>query len=100
MGRSRPVAGAKNGGTTHACPAAIRLPLDRHRALALRPWRCLMKQSDTFLRTEGDGFFRRNAAGLARLERNGDDDPVLKAIESLALRPKRVLEIGCSNGWR
>ena len=59
-----------------------------------------MKQSEAFLRSEGDGFYRRNAAGLARMESYGSTDPVLRALDSLGLRPKRALEVGCSNGWR
>ncbi len=47
----------------------------------------------------------RNGEGKAWLTRNKDklpveDDPVLQAIRALKLKPTRVLEVGCANGWR
>lgn len=53
-----------------------------------------MKQKDRFMMGEGDAWFNRNR------ERLGLRDPVTEVIEELKLSPKRVLEIGCSNGWR
>ncbi len=54
-----------------------------------------MNQSDAFLSGEGDAWFQRNRDKL------GKRDPVSDLLGLLPLiRPKRVLEIGCSNGWR
>ncbi len=53
-----------------------------------------MRQSDIFLRGEGDRWLERNRADL------GKNDPVAQIIHRLGIRPLNVLEIGCSNGWR
>src|SRR5262245_9036553 len=53
-----------------------------------------MKQADMFLGGEGDAFYERNK-DKPRLP-----DPVITAIETLNLKPKRVLELGCGTGWR
>jgi len=54
-----------------------------------------MSQSDTFLNGEGDAWYHRNK------EKLGKRDPVGDLLGLLPLiRPKRVLEVGCSNGWR
>jgi SAM-dependent methyltransferase len=54
-----------------------------------------MNQSDLFLSGEGDLWFARNKDKL------GESDPVcaLLALRP-AIHPKRVLEVGCANGWR
>ena len=52
-----------------------------------------MKQSDIFAESEGDAWLERNRALVGR-------DPVSEAIDHLGLKPQRVLEIGCANGWR
>ena len=59
-----------------------------------------MKQSEIFLRTEGDVFHRRNQSGLAEFGAGAREDEVIRCLRALALNPRRVLEIGCSNGWR
>ncbi len=51
------------------------------------------------MRSEGDAYYRRNAAqdiGPARL----DDDPPLRVLRRLSLAPRRVLEVGSADGWR
>ncbi len=53
-------------------------------------------QKRAFISEEGDRWFERNAAALE----NKADDVVLSAIDKIGLRPTRVLEIGCANGWR
>lgn len=54
-----------------------------------------MSQSNTFLSGEGDAWFHRNR------EKLGKRDPVSDLLGLLPLiRPKRVLEVGCANGWR
>jgi SAM-dependent methyltransferase len=57
------------------------------------------RQKDAFLASDGDAWYRRNHDKLALL-REGGQDRVLTAIDALSLRPQRVLEIGCSDGWR
>jgi SAM-dependent methyltransferase len=52
-----------------------------------------MKQADIFAESEGDAWLERNRALVGR-------DPVGEAIDHLGLKPQRVLEIGCANGWR
>ena len=59
-----------------------------------------MKQSEIFLRSEGDGFYRRNHRGFTELETRAQDDQIVQCVKTLALNPKRILEIGFSNGWR
>lgn len=54
-----------------------------------------MNQSDIFLSSEGDAWYARNKNKL------GLKDPVCALLDLLPLiRPKRVLEVGCANGWR
>jgi SAM-dependent methyltransferase len=54
-----------------------------------------LKQKRAFSEGEGDAWFDRNRAKLGR-----NDDEVKRVVESLQLQPKRILEIGCSNGYR
>lgn len=49
-------------------------------------------QKDIFKKSEGDAWFERNAGHTKEV-----DKVTSKAI---ALKPKSVLEIGCSDGWR
>lgn len=53
-----------------------------------------MKQSEIMMSGEGDAWFTRNCDKL------GQHDPVSDVIESIGIKPKSVLEIGCANGWR
>lgn len=59
-----------------------------------------VKQSEIFLHSEGDGFHRRNQSGLAEFGAGARDDEVIRCLRTLALKPRRIVEIGCSNGWR
>ena len=52
-----------------------------------------MAQRDVFRAGEGNEWFRRNESAITP-----DGDPVLKVLADL--KPKRLLEVGCSNGWR
>lgn len=52
-------------------------------------------QARAFLKGEGKAWLERNKDKLTP-----KDDPILKAIEDNKLKPERVLEIGCANGWR
>lgn len=56
-----------------------------------------MIQDKIFFKKEGDNWFERNRE-LVRA--NNLLDPALWLIEQYRLKPKRVLEIGASNGWR
>lgn len=53
-----------------------------------------MRQADVFLNGEGDAWLDRNRAKL------GGRDPVSEVIDRLGIKPGRVLEVGCSDGWR
>lgn len=68
-------------------------------AVPSRLARARRTQRDVFVRSEGDAYYRRNAArdtGPARL----DDDPPLRVLRGLSIHPQRVLEIGSADGWR
>lgn len=55
----------------------------------------MIKQSQVFLAGEAKQWLNRNKD---KIDVKGD--PVLKMIEQAGLKPKRVLEIGCADGWR
>src|SRR6185503_19066260 len=59
----------------------------------------MKSQESIFSATEGDQYYSRNKALYLKKDW-GHDDPALRAIARLHLCPRRVLEIGCSNGWR
>jgi SAM-dependent methyltransferase len=61
-----------------------------------------MKQSQKarFLEGEADAYFARNKSVLAKDEAIAAQDPVLPVLERIKPFPRRVLEIGCANGWR
>lgn len=56
-----------------------------------------MTQKNVFLDGEGDAWFRRNQATVTA---PGRDDRVPDLVERIAGKPRRVLEVGSSNGWR
>ncbi len=53
------------------------------------------KQEDIFLSFEGDNWFERNKEALTKR-----DDLVVFLLDLYRIKPSRVLEIGCSNGYR
>lgn len=57
-----------------------------------------MEQGKIFKQTEGDNWFRRNR-GMFNRERL-KTDVVLGIIRLFDIQPKRVLELGCVNGYR
>ncbi len=57
-------------------------------------------QRGAFLAGEGDAWFRRNHVTAEALEQRAAEDPLLRCLERAPVRPGRVLEIGCSDGWR
>jgi ubiquinone/menaquinone biosynthesis C-methylase UbiE len=56
----------------------------------------MTRQKTSFLETEGDGYFIRNASKLVPR----GDDPVVAAILRLGVRATAALEIGAANGHR
>lgn len=54
-----------------------------------------MKQSQAFIDGEGEAWLKRNESKLG-----ATNDPALLTMEKYGLKPKKVLEIGCANGWR
>ena len=53
-------------------------------------------QKEIFLSSEGDAWYERNKKSI-----NGKEaDEIINCISELGLAPKKVLEIGCSNGYR
>lgn len=61
-----------------------------------------MGQREVFIATEGNSWFKRNAAALDRNRTAAIadplSDPVIATLEPFPC--VRVLEIGCANGWR
>lgn len=57
-------------------------------------------QRDMFLASEADAFFARNQVDDSGLADRVRDDLVVAALRSRALEPRRVLELGASDGWR
>ena len=55
-----------------------------------------MNQETIFRNGEGDRWNRELLEDGSR----ASHDPVLELIRALRTHPKRVLEVGCSNGWR
>lgn len=55
-----------------------------------------MSQKEIFSTSEGNKYYERNKNKLIC----SHDDPIVQGIAQLELCPKKILEIGCSNGWR
>ncbi len=53
------------------------------------------RQEQVFLDGEGDAWLKRNREKLPV-----KNDPVLKTLAACKIRPNKVLEIGCADGWR
>ena len=58
------------------------------------------RQQRAFLEGEADAWYERNVESLVKAERPDIPDPVWDAVNAAGLNPPRVLEVGCSNGWR
>lgn len=54
-----------------------------------------MKQTTVFHHGEAEKWYERNKDVLTP-----ENDPVLHAMAACEIKPKSVLEVGCSNGWR
>ncbi|HDX8451339.1 class I SAM-dependent methyltransferase [Aeromonas hydrophila] len=57
-----------------------------------------MNQKDIFIKQEGNSWYERNKHGY--IHKKIQDDLVFKALQQVNFNPKRILEIGCANGWR
>jgi len=57
-----------------------------------------MGQDEVFKAFEGDNYFNRNKMDLK--QKNLKNDIVLKMINLFNIAPKKVLELGCANGYR
>ena len=55
-----------------------------------------MSQEDIFYNTEGDNWFHRNSDKIKGI----DDDDIVEYLKENNLFPKKILEIGCANGYR
>ncbi len=53
------------------------------------------RQSDIFLKSEGEAWYNRNHAKI-----DMENDPILGAIEEAGIKPRSVFEVGCSRGYR
>jgi len=56
-----------------------------------------IEQKKIFMNSEGDQWFNRNE-NLYDLQHKGKDDKIVQTLKFIELFPKKVLEIGCSNG--
>ena len=59
-----------------------------------------MNQDHIFLDKEGDNWFSRNERELSFAHDSDKKDWIMFALQTYGIEPKKVLEIGCSNGWR
>lgn len=53
-----------------------------------------MRQADIFMQSEGGAWLERNR------DKHTTPDPVAEMIETMKIKPNRVLEVGCADGWR
>lgn len=58
----------------------------------------MKKQKEIFYKSEADNWFLRNYSS-SKIEQN-KDCIILKSLKDLNILPKKILEIGCSNGIR
>ena len=56
----------------------------------------MSSQKSIFLTEEGDAWFRRNRLS----DPKPAPDSVVSAMNEFGLKPNKLLEIGCSDGWR
>lgn len=57
-----------------------------------------MKQKNVFMKEEADAWYERNKFCIN--QKALSNDPIFIALQSIGNQPKRILEIGCANGWR
>jgi ubiquinone/menaquinone biosynthesis C-methylase UbiE len=59
-----------------------------------------MNQDNVFLKSEGDSWFLRNKDKLAKKHDDFANDSIISILKQYSIKPRKILEIGCSNGWR
>ena len=59
-----------------------------------------MNQEKKFFENEGNNWFMRNKRALSDAHDAIKQDWILVMLEKYGIKPHRILEIGCSNGWR
>jgi ubiquinone/menaquinone biosynthesis C-methylase UbiE len=59
-----------------------------------------LNQKKIFLTIEGDEYYERNRKKYDDALKTPNEDPIVQCLFQLDLSPKKVLEIGCGNGWR
>lgn len=59
-----------------------------------------MNQDSIFFDYEGDNWFTRNKDKITKKRSVSSEDQVLKMLGEYGIKPRRILEVGCSNGWR
>lgn len=57
-----------------------------------------MKQKSVFMKEEADAWYERNKFCIN--QKSLSNDPIFIALQNIGYQPKRILEIGCANGWR
>src|SRR5438874_2419417 len=57
-------------------------------------------QDRVFLKSEADNYFRRNEAVFTDPDTVSADMPLQLLNRNAGIRPRKVLEIGCANGFR
>ena len=60
----------------------------------------MVTQKEIFRQSEGDNWHTRNEKRLREYQANPHCDPVLFTLGMVDLLPRRVCEIGASDGWR
>lgn len=56
------------------------------------------EQKDMFINGEGDAWYSRNSN--LDIESRVINDPILKLMDTLGVKPSSVLEVGSAEGWR
>ncbi len=57
----------------------------------------MKKQTDIFYSGEADSWYLRNKDSI---EKRSEEDRIVQKIKEMEISPKRVLEIGCADGFR
>lgn len=58
----------------------------------------MSNQTEVFLKSEADQWFIRNKEAI--LAKDAETDKLTQMVRQADLKPKKVLEIGCANGYR
>ena len=58
----------------------------------------MTKQDDVFFASEGNNWFNRNKTAIS--QKGSENDEILSLLKMYSIKPRRVLEVGASNGYR